>query len=47
MSQALAPTLHTDTFTRDRLPPKDQWPVFVLIDPKFNTLSSSIVYKLC
>ncbi len=34
MSQALAPTLHTDTFTRDRLPPKDQWPVFVFDRPE-------------
>ena len=34
MSQALAPTLHADTFTRDRLPPKDQWPVFVFDRPE-------------
>ena len=34
MSQALAPSLHTDTFTRDRLPPKDQWPVFVFDRPE-------------
>ncbi len=25
----LLPSSHTDTFTRDRLPPKDQWPVFI------------------
>ena len=24
----LLPTRHADTFTRDRLPPRDQWPVF-------------------
>lgn len=29
MHQALLPTSHTDTFTRDRLPPADQWPLFV------------------
>ena len=29
MSQALAPSSHIDTFTRDRLPPQDQWPVFI------------------
>ena len=25
----LLPTRHTDTYTRDRLPPKSQWPVFL------------------
>ncbi|RFU13924.1 2-aminobenzoate-CoA ligase [Rhodobacteraceae bacterium W635] len=26
----LGPTAHTDTFTRDRLPPEDEWPDFLL-----------------
>ncbi|WP_090029420.1 AMP-binding protein [Lutimaribacter saemankumensis] len=26
----LGPTAHTDTFTRDNLPPRDQWPDFLL-----------------
>ena len=26
----LGPTAHTDTFTRDNLPPQDQWPDFLL-----------------
>lgn len=30
----LLPSSHTDTFTRDRLPPKDQWPVFVADRPE-------------
>ena len=34
MSQALAPSSHTDTFTRDRLPPQDQWPEFVFDRPE-------------
>ena len=34
MSQSLAPSSHADTFTRDRLPPKDQWPVFVFDRPE-------------
>ena len=34
MNQALAPSSHADTFTRDRLPPKDQWPVFVFDRPE-------------
>jgi 2-aminobenzoate-CoA ligase len=29
MHQALLPTSHLDTFTRDKLPPADQWPVFI------------------
>ena len=29
MTQSLLPSSHSDTFTRDRLPPQDQWPVFV------------------
>ena len=29
MTQSLLPSSHRDTFTRDRLPPQDQWPVFV------------------
>ena len=34
MSQELAPSSHIDTFTRDRLPPKDHWPVFVFDRPE-------------
>ena len=30
----LAPTSHADTFTRDRLPPQDQWPEFVFDRPE-------------
>ena len=26
----LSPSAHTDTFTRDSLPPQDQWPDFLL-----------------
>ena len=33
-SAALAPSSHFDTFTRDRLPPQDQWPVFVFDRPE-------------
>ena len=29
MTQSLLPSSHRDTFARDRLPPQDQWPVFV------------------
>ena len=29
MTQSLLPSSHHDTFTRDRLPPQDQWPLFV------------------
>ena len=29
MTQSLWPSSHRDTFTRDRLPPQDQWPIFV------------------
>ena len=32
----LLPSSHTDTFTRDRLPPKDQWPVFIADLPELN-----------
>jgi len=32
----LLPSSHTDTFTRDRLPPKDQWPVFLADLPELN-----------
>jgi len=32
----LLPSSHTDTFTRDRLPPKAQWPVFVADLPELN-----------
>jgi 2-aminobenzoate-CoA ligase len=34
MSPSLAPSSHTDTFTRDHLPPLDQWPVFVFDRPE-------------
>jgi 2-aminobenzoate-CoA ligase len=33
-TQSLAPSSHLDTFTRDRLPPQDQWPVFVFDRPE-------------
>jgi 2-aminobenzoate-CoA ligase len=32
----LLPSSHTDTFTRDRLPPKEQWPVFIADRPELN-----------
>jgi len=32
----LLPSSHTDTFTRDRLPPKDQWPVFIADRPELH-----------
>ena len=32
----LLPSSHTDTFTRDRLPPQDQWPVFLADRPELN-----------
>ena len=28
------PTAHVDTFTRDGLPPADQWPAFVFARPE-------------
>lgn len=34
IASILAPSSHTDTFTRDRLPPQDQWPVFVFDRPE-------------
>jgi 2-aminobenzoate-CoA ligase len=30
MTRTLGPSAHLDSFTRDNLPPKDQWPVFLL-----------------
>ena len=33
-ASSLAPTSHLDTFTRERLPPQDQWPVFVFDRPE-------------
>ena len=33
-SAPLAPSHHQDTFTRDRLPPLEQWPVFVWDRPE-------------
>ena len=32
----LLPSSHIDTFTRDRLPPPDQWPVFMTERPELN-----------
>ena len=32
----LLPSSHTDSFARDRLPPKDQWPVFMADLPELN-----------
>ena len=32
---ALGPTAHVDTFTRDHLPPLDQWPDLLLDRPEF------------
>ena len=32
---ALGPSAHVDTFTRDRLPPADQWPDILLDRPEF------------
>jgi 2-aminobenzoate-CoA ligase len=32
---ALGPTAHVDTFTRDHLPPSDQWPDLLLDRPEF------------
>ena len=34
LSSSLAPSSHVDTFTRDRLPPPDQWPEFVFDRPE-------------
>ena len=34
-ASALGPTAHVDTFTRDRLPPPDQWPDLLLDRPEF------------
>ncbi len=34
-SLALGPTAHTDTFTRDNLPPADQWPALLMDRPQF------------
>ena len=30
----LLPSSHTDTFARDRLPPQDQWPLFIADRPE-------------
>ncbi len=32
----LLPSRHVDTFTRDRLPPKDQWPLFMADRPELD-----------
>jgi 2-aminobenzoate-CoA ligase len=34
-ASSLGPTAHTDTFTRDNLPPIDQWPELLLDRPEF------------
>src|SRR5882672_6827826 len=34
-ASALGPTAHVDTFTRDHLPPFDQWPDLLLDRPEF------------
>jgi 2-aminobenzoate-CoA ligase len=34
-ASSLGPTAHTDTFTRDNLPPSDQWPDLLLDRPEF------------
>jgi 2-aminobenzoate-CoA ligase len=34
-ASSLGPTAHTDTFTRDNLPPADQWPDLLLDRPEF------------
>ncbi|HVQ12294.1 MAG TPA: AMP-binding protein [Vicinamibacterales bacterium] len=34
-ASSLGPTAHTDTFTRDNLPPFDQWPDLLLDRPEF------------
>ena len=34
MTHNLAPSAHSDTFTRERLPPSDQWPLFVFDLPE-------------
>ena len=31
----LAPSAHVDTFARDNLPPREQWPVFRLDRPEY------------
>ena len=31
----LAPSAHVDTFARDNLPPRDQWPLFLRERPEF------------
>jgi 2-aminobenzoate-CoA ligase len=41
----LLPSSHTDTFTRDRLPPKNQWPFFMSDLPELdypNTLNAAV-----
>jgi 2-aminobenzoate-CoA ligase len=34
-TQTLGPSAHTDTFTRDKLPPVESWPDFLLDRPEF------------
>ena len=41
----LLPSSHTDTFTRDRLPPGDQWPLFIADRPELDypeTLNAAV-----
>lgn len=41
----LGPTAHTDTFTRDNLPPADQWPDLLMDRPEFqypDTLNAAV-----
>ena len=35
LSRVLGPTAHVDTFTRDRLPPIDEWPDLLIDRPEF------------
>ncbi|SFK79489.1 benzoate-CoA ligase family protein [Falsiroseomonas stagni] len=35
MTQAMGASAHQDSFCRDNLPPRDQWPVFLLDRPEF------------
>jgi 2-aminobenzoate-CoA ligase len=35
MTATLAPSAHRDSFARDNLPPREQWPVFLLDRPEF------------
>ncbi len=44
-SATLGPSAHVDTFTRDRLPPADQWPELMIDRPEFqypDTLNAAV-----